>query len=189
VRMLNAWLVLGVATAAALSGCVSSEETGGAGRTQTPQPVMRSTELAPPALPVPAVKDSVPRTSAQTPAAKVKRTAPTFRTKQDTVRAAMVRSQKPSGRTSAPIERPANPQYTIQIGAYGRAENALRAQRHARKLFPDIPVLNVYVPAAKLYRVSVGRFESRAAANRFRLEIVKHYPNEYAQCWINYAAR
>jgi cell division septation protein DedD len=187
--MSPACLFLGVATAAALTGCVSSEETGGTGRANRPQVMMRPVDTPRVVAPTQEVRDTADAVATQNPATRTKRPAPVFKTKLDTVRVATVRTQKPAVRATAPIERPANPTYTLQIGAFSRAENALRAQKRAHRQFPDIPILNVYVPSARLYRVSVGRFESRSAANAFRLELLKHYPKEYAQCWINYVAR
>ena len=173
-----------------LAGCVSSEETGGISRSHAPQQTIASvdtsrgmTRRVPAADSLRIVHPDSVRTSAAV------RTAPRFRTRQDTVRAALVRTQKPAPRIVAPIERPANAKYTVQIGAFARAANALRAQKHARSRFPGTPTYDVYIPAAKVYRVSVGRFEERSAASTFRRRIIAAYPLEYAQCWINYVAR
>jgi histone deacetylase complex regulatory component SIN3 len=169
--------------------CVSSEETGAAGgRARTPQRVRRPVQTSSLAQQSATARDSV-RTAADTinAASQVRRT-PTFATRQDTVRASLVRRQQPS-RVDAPIARPENPEYTIQLGAFFRAENALRAQKHARQQFPDQPIFNTFLPEIKLYRVSVGRFSGLRDAGTFRRAVLKEYPKEYLQCWINYVAR
>jgi cell division septation protein DedD len=79
--------------------------------------------------------------------------------------------------------------YTVQIGAFARAANALRAQKRARAEFPGTPTSSVYLPSPRVYRVSVGRFGDRMSANRFRVQIMKKFPQEYAQCWVNYVPR
>lgn len=81
----------------------------------------------------------------------------------------------------------AKPVYTVQIGAFGRskAQHALRLQKNAQERFANQVVLNNYDSAHKLYRVSVGEFETREDASRLRNELIRRFPQEYSQCWVN----
>jgi cell division septation protein DedD len=170
-------------------GCVSSEETGAAaGRVRTPQRVRQAARTTPATQLTKPVTDSVRVTSDSVKtSAGIPRT-PTFATRQDTIQASAVRRPR-SSRIDAPIERPENPEYTIQLGAFFRAENALRAQKRARQRFSDQPIFNTFLPDIKLYRVSIGRFPNLKEAGAFRRSLKTSFPEEYALCWINYVAR
>jgi cell division septation protein DedD len=169
--------------------CVSSEETGAAGgRARTPQLIRRPVQTSSLTQHSATAPDSVRIVADTSRTTSNAQRTPTFATRQDTVQASLVRRQQPS-RVDAPIARPENPEYTIQLGAFFRADNALRAQKHARQLFPDHPIFNTFLPEIKLYRVSVGRFPNLRDAGIFRRSVLKAYPKEYLQCWINYVAR
>lgn len=180
------FLLLAAGALTSLLGCITSEEAGPGDRARSPQLIPSRVDSIRSA----ARQDSLAQ--ARSDSAKLaaqKRSAPRFRTKQDTVRASMVRKQKSAPRISIPIIRPENPLYTVQVGAFARASNALRTQKTAKLRFPDHQVINAFVQSARLYRVSVGRFEDRKSADRFRRELIEQYPNEYAQCWVNYIQR
>ncbi len=183
-------LLFAAGTMAGVLGCVTSEEAGPGDRARSPQLAPTHPDSAALAARHKAQLDSLAKArtdSARTAVAK--RSAPRFRTKQDTVRAAMVRKQRTSPRISIPIIRPENPQYTVQIGAFTRASNAVRCQKLARTRYPEQQVINTFVSSAHLYRVSVGRFPDRRSADGFRRELMRTHPSEYAQCWVNYIAR
>lgn len=79
--------------------------------------------------------------------------------------------------------------YTVQIGAFGKAPNALRNQKVAKERFADQLVFNNYSKADNVYRVSVGKFEEQKSAETLRKEIIKRFPKDYAECWVNYIAK
>jgi septal ring-binding cell division protein DamX len=172
-----------------LIGCVSSEETGAGDRAKTPVQIfgpidttrhrvrreVRSDTLAKPKI------DSTKLTAAKKP-----RVAPKFKSRQDTVRASVVVKSKPSSLRRIKIERPEHPFYTVQIGAFGRVANALRAQKKAKERFIDQPVFNNYVKGAKVYRVSIGRYENRKEAFALSDTMKLKFSQEYRQCWINF---
>jgi hypothetical protein len=84
------------------------------------------------------------------------------------------------------IDRPENPAFTVQIGAFARPNNALRNQKLAKTRFPEYPVYNNFLAQAKIYRVSVGKFDTRRDALAAQKQILKKCPKEYTGCWINY---
>jgi cell division septation protein DedD len=169
--------------------CISSEETGATGgRARTPQRVRETPRTPSTAQPAAIQADSLRAATDTTKTGNSVRRTPTFATRQDTIRASAVRRPSTS-RIDAPIERPANPEYTVQLGAFFRADNALRAQKRARQQFSDQPIFNTYLPDIKLYRVSVGRFSNVKEASRFRRMLMSSFPKEYSLCWINYVAR
>jgi septal ring-binding cell division protein DamX len=172
-----------------LTGCVSSEETGAGDRAKTPVQIfgpidttrrvtrreVRRDTLAKPKI------DSIKLTTAKRP-----RIAPKFKSRQDTVRASVVTKAKSPAHPRIKIERPEHPLYTVQIGAFGRVANALRSQKKAKERFTDQPVFNNYVKGAKMYRVSVGRYENRKEAFALSDTMKQNFPNEYHECWINF---
>ncbi|MBI3005111.1 MAG: SPOR domain-containing protein [Ignavibacteriales bacterium] len=162
-----------------LGSCVSSEETGSGGdkaiqpqRTVTP---IDTTQIR---------RQAEAKTAEE--AKKTPRGSGRFTAKMDTVKAALTRNPKATAR---PIVRPENPAYTVQIGAFGRAQNALRLQKIARERFSTHVVLNNYGTNDKLYRVSIGKFDTRKEAARLRTEIMEKFPTDYAECWVNYIAK
>ncbi len=87
------------------------------------------------------------------------------------------------------IERPSNPAYTVQLGAFLRPNNALRNQKIARSRFSKYPVYSKFDARSNFYRVSVGKFMTRHEAAHLRQEILKKFSKEYPACWVNYIAR
>lgn len=112
-----------------------------------------------------------------------------FTSKQDTVEASLVRKTKSPPRPVKPVTKPENPAYTVQIGAFARPKYALAAQKLAKERFTEVPVLNQYEPFDKLYRVSVGLFDSRSEADSLRKSLMKQFPTDYSECWINYISK
>ena len=103
--------------------------------------------------------------------------------------ASVVRTRKPGSRLIKPIERPANTAYTVQVGAFARTGNALRAQKLAKERFADLPIFNYFEPYDKLYRVRVGKFDTREQADSLRKSMLKQFPGDYPDCWINYISK
>lgn len=109
-----------------------------------------------------------------------------FQSKQDTVKASLTRKSKQTVRA---VVRPENPAYTVQIGAFGNAQNALRMQKAAKERLGNQLILNNFGTADKLYRVSVGKFETRKEASSLRKMMVEKYSKDYSSCWVNYIAK
>ncbi len=171
------------------SGCVSSEETGAGDRAKTPVQIFGPIDTTRHVLRREIRRDTVEKPkidSTKFRAAKRPRVAPKFKTRQDTIHASVVTKVKSSSHPRITIVRPEHPLFTVQIGAFGRVANALRAQRKAKERFADRPVFNNYVKGAKLYRVSVGRYEKRREAFALSDTMKQQYPKEYDQCWINF---
>lgn len=161
------------------SSCVSSEEAGSGksvGGPQTTQASYDSARLA-------AQADSLARLDSL----RSKRGG--FTSRQDTLVAAVTRKSKATARLIKPIERPANPAYTVQVGAFARTKNALQSQKLAKERFADLPIFNHFEPYDKLYRVRVGKFDTRAQADSLRKEMVKQFSQEYSEAWINYISK
>jgi len=112
-----------------------------------------------------------------------------FTSQHDTLMASVVRTSKPGTRAVKPIERPADPAYTVQVGAFARTDHALRVQKLARERFADLPIFNYFEPYDKLYRVRVGKFDTWKQADSLRKSIVKQFPAEYSDSWINYISK
>lgn len=181
-------LVFASATAS-LIGCVSSEESGASNKARMPIRNLGPLDTTHRVVLQEARKDTIKKSLADSiklASKKAVRVAPRFRSKQDTVHASVIMKSKSLTHSRVKIERPEHPVFTIQIGAFGRASNALRAQRRAKERFSDQPVFNNYVKSVKLYRVSVGRYEDRQDAFALRERIKKTFPQEYSQCWINF---
>jgi len=79
--------------------------------------------------------------------------------------------------------KPAQPSklYTVQIGAFQVKENAERWQKYAQERFHEPVRLTV---EGNLYKVSVGTFPTYEEAQKFRLDIVKRYGDEYRDAWV-----
>jgi cell division protein FtsN len=176
--------VLSLGVVFSLGGCISSEETGAGDRARSPvhtiDPIdtMQRTISHQDAL---ASKNNLKFSEGST-----SRVAPKFKSKQDTVRASVVKKSKGTPHPRIIIERPEHPVYTVQIGAFGQASNALRRQKKAKERFPHQPVFNKYLKNAKLYRVSVGRYEDRKDAFALADTMKQDYFKEYGRCWINF---
>jgi cell division septation protein DedD len=179
----SAHLALWASAAAFLSlplligSCVSSEEAGSSKKHGAPVTTQAISDSAR------AKVDSLARTDSL----RAKRGG--FTSQHDTLVASVVRKSKSGQRVVKPIERPENPAYTVQIGAFARTDHALNAQKIAKDRFADLPIFNYFEPFDKLYRVRVGKFDMRRQADSLRKAMVKQFPNEYSDSWINYISR
>lgn len=164
--------------AGSMTGCTSAE-TGASNRAIDPQ-----REMVPPSVAEPTPQQAVrPETTAV--ATRRVRPVPRVKSSQDTVRAATARRTQPAVRT-APLVKPPNAQYTVQVGAFHRASNALRLQRSVKRQFSTLPVYNDYHPVDKLYRVTVGKFAKLSEANALRRRLIASDSTAYGQCWVTY---
>lgn len=110
-------------------------------------------------------------------------------TNQDTVVASVTKQSKGAARSKAAADSGIARSYTVQIGAFTDPQHAVRAQRLAKEHFSDYPVFNQFEASLKLYRVSIGKFESRDDAAALLKAMTKLYPKDYAECWVNSIAR
>ena len=170
-------LALLLAATLTLSACISSEEAGTAKRVGAPVATQSISDS------VRAKVDSLMRADS----VRSKRSG--FTSQHDTIVASVVKTSKSSSRSIKPIERPDNPAFTVQIGAFARTDHALRAQKLARERCGDIEIVNFFEPYDKLYRVRVGKFDVRQQADSLRKWMMKQYPNDYTDSWINYIAK
>jgi Sporulation related domain. len=169
-------------------GCVSSEETGAGNRAKSPVQIFGPIDTMHHVGGQDMKQDSMlnSKNNSKLFSDKSVRVAPKFKSKQDTVRASVIKKIKSSAHPHIIIERPEHPIYTVQIGAFAQASNALRTQKKAKERFTQQPVFNKYVKSAKLYRVSVGRYEDRKNAFALADTMKEHYSEEYNRCWINF---
>ena len=179
-------LVVGSLTIVAwigVQGCTSAE-TGASNRAGEPQREMVPPTVEPSVQPTPVEpkRDSIPRVVRKSKA------APRVRSSQDTVRAATARRNRPV-QQATPLVKPPNALYTVQVGAFRRASNALRMQRVVKKHVPNLPVYNDFHSADKLYRVTVGKFAKRSEASSLRRRLVASDSTAYGQCWVAYTRR
>jgi hypothetical protein len=172
-----AYFALFLASALTLCACISSEEAGTAKKVGAPVASQIISDS------VRAKVDSLMRADS----ARAKRQG--FTSQHDTLVASVVKTSKSSSRSVKPIERPANPAYTVQVGAFARTDHALQAQKLARERSGDIPIFNYFEPYDKLYRVRVGKFDTRQQADSLRKWMTKQFPNEYTDAWINYISK
>ena len=112
-----------------------------------------------------------------------------FTSKQDTVLASVVKTSRYSNRAIKPVERPENPAYTVQVGAFARTTYALQSQKLAKERYPYLPIFNYFEPFDRLYRVRIGKFDSWKGADSLRKAMAQRYPEEYSEAWINYIAK
>jgi cell division protein FtsN len=172
-----------------LAGCVSSEETGAGSRAKSPVQILGPIDTTHRVIHRTVNQDSSSRAQLDSSkGAQLKKThvAPKFRSRQDTVRASVVMKSKLSSRPSIKIIRPDHPVYTVQVGAFNHVSNALRAQKRAKDLFAYQSVFNTFVKRAKLYRVSIGKYENRKDAQTLCDSLQQQFPREYKQCWVNF---
>ena len=169
-------------------GCVSSEETGTGDRAKSPVQIFGSIDTTHHVSGQDMKQDSTlnSKNNSKLFSEKSSRVAPKFKSKQDTVQASVIKKIKSSAHPHIIIERPEHPIYTVQIGAFAYASNALRTQKRAKERFTHQPVFNKYVKSAKLYRVSVGRYEDRKNAFALADTMKEQYSEEYNRCWINF---
>lgn len=160
-----------------LGSCRSSEETGTGKRIGAPVASQTVSDS------VRAKVDSMMRSDSL----RARRAG--FTSQHDTLMASVVKTSKPGVRAVKPIERPANTAYTVQVGAFARTDHALRAQKIARERFADLPIFNTFEPYDKLYRVRVGKFDTRQQADSLRKWMLKQFPADYSDTWINYISK
>ena len=142
--------------AGVIAGCISSEGTGGGDHARIPVQILGPIDTTRHFTHRVVKKDTTVLSNAHT-----NHTAPRFKSKQDTLRASVVVKKKSAARISLPIDRSSNAGFTVQIGAFRGASNALRVQKTAKSRFTDQPVFNSYIAKAKIYRVSIGKFKDR----------------------------
>jgi cell division septation protein DedD len=164
-----------------LASCVSSEETGSSGsRAVVPQQTVVPIDTQ-------AIRIRAEATASREKPKPVKnRSGARFQSKQDTVKASLTRKSKQTVRA---VVRPENPAYTVQIGAFGNAQNALKMQKAAKERLGKQVVLNNFGPTEKLYRVSVGKFDTKKEANSLRKELLEKFPKYFSGCWVNYISK
>lgn len=160
-----------------LFACLSSEESGTGARAKGPVQIFGPIDTA---HHVSARRDSANYTG------NASKVAPKFKSKQDTVRASVVKKSRTSSKVKIKIERPEHPIYTVQIGAFRQASNALRMQKKAKQRFMHQPVFNRYIKSARVYRVSIGRYKDRNNAFALADTMKQNYTKEYGRCWINF---
>lgn len=166
-----------------LWGCTSAE-TGASNRAGEPQQEMVQPTFEPAAPPV---LDTLQKKPATTTIRRSK-TTPRVRSSQDTVRAATARRSRPAPNV-APIVKPPNAMYTVQVGAFRLASNALRLQRVVKRQWPAFGVYNDFHSNDKLYRVTVGKFVKRAEASALRRRLIAFDSTAYGLCWVTYTQR
>jgi hypothetical protein len=172
-----------------LIGCVPSEETGAGHRVKSPVQIFGPIDTIHRASHRAISQDTISKLkidSVKIVEEKKPRVAPKFRSRQDTVHASVVTKSKLSSHPLIKIIRPEHPVYTVQVGAFGQVSNALRAQKKAKEHFANQPIFNTFIKRAKLYRVSIGRYENRNDAFALYDSLKQKYPGEYKQCWINF---
>ncbi len=87
-----------------------------------------------------------------------------------------------------PPPPPENPEkvvvenFSIQIGAFEKEENALQFAYNAKNLLKE-DIYNIYDKAKQIYRVMVGKFNSKETATEFRDQFVKKFP-DYGNAWV-----
>ncbi|MCI0706316.1 MAG: SPOR domain-containing protein [Ignavibacteriae bacterium] len=128
-------------------------------------------------------------TAQQADGARTPAGANAFTTKQDTVVASVVTQLKPTARVLSSKATVSNVAFTIQVGAFNKPQHALKAQHTAKSRFNTFPVFNQFEPSMKVYRVSIGKFDSREEALRILKHVMLSYPEEYQECWLNIIAK
>jgi cell division septation protein DedD len=169
--------------------CVPAEETGAGNRSRNPVQILGPIDTTHRVVHN-AISQGTPSKpkidSVKNEPVKKTRVAPKFKSRQDTVRASVVTKSKSSPYPLIKIIRPEHPVYTVQVGTFGQVSNALRAQKKAKERFTSQPVFNVFIKHAKLYRVSIGRYDNREDAYALYDSMKQKYPNEYRSCWVNF---
>jgi len=177
-------MLLLVSAALAIAGCVPSEETGAGSGAKSPVQIFGPIDTTHRA----ANQDTASQPkfdSVKIVPVKKPHVAPKFRAQQDTVRASVVTNSKLSSRALDNRKHTEHPVFTVQIGAYSQVSKALQAQKKAKKYFAYQPVINAFVKRAKLYRVSIGRYEHREDSYALYDSLKQKDPEEYRLCWIN----
>ncbi|HTY35922.1 MAG TPA: SPOR domain-containing protein [Bacteroidota bacterium] len=160
-----------------LAACISSEGTGTGKKIGAPVASQNVSDS------IRAKVDSMMRSDS------VRARKAGFTSEHDTLMASVIKTSKPANRGGKPIERPENSAYTVQVGAFSRTDHALRAQKLARERFADLPIFNNFESYDKLYRVRIGKFDTRQQADSLRKAMAKQFPNDYSDSWINYISK
>lgn len=104
--------------------------------------------------------------------------------KLDTLTASIIHRSRISSTQSQDFDRSDSLVYTIQIGAFLDASNAMRLAKRAKEQFIEQLVLNTFEIDDKLYRVSIGLFATREEAQAFKLLHRVRFSHEYKDSWI-----
>ncbi|HXG01307.1 MAG TPA: SPOR domain-containing protein [Bacteroidota bacterium] len=112
-----------------------------------------------------------------TPDSTTESKPPAFEAHADTV------AVKPSQDQAATAQRTSAARYSVQIGSFRFRRNAGRAHTLARQRF-QLPVINDYDAARKLYQIRVGFFSTWDEALAFRNQLLATHPQEYGDAWI-----
>ena len=172
-----------------LVSCVPSEETGRGSGSKNPVHIFGTIDTTHHIVPNAINQDTTSKQkidSVKIVPLKKPRVAPKFRSRQDTILASVVMKSKSSSHPFIKIVRPKHPFFTVQVGAFSKVSNALRAQKKANERFAYQPVFNTFIKGAKLYRVSIGRYENRKDAFALYDSLKQNFPKEYSRCWINF---
>ena len=167
-----------------LASCISSEESGA--NRQDPiaqEPVSIAPQSAQ------RIEPERPKEAAVSGQQAKQSKGARLTSRQDTLVASVTRRIVAPAPSARSIERPKDPAYTVQVGAFSKAQHALKYQKLAKERFLKNSVHNSYERRHKLYRVSVGKFTTRTEAAALRREVIKKYPKEYSQAWVNYLAK
>jgi len=126
-------------------------------------------------------EDAVQQTPPEPPPPVVRpvQKKPEFETKTDTIATMLKRERQQS---SAPRRDP-QIRFMVQIGAFKDPKNASVIQTSARQRY-RLPVLNDYHTKLGLYQIRIGFFETREAAQAFRLRMRQEFPDDYKDCWV-----
>jgi len=178
-------VIISIGAVLALSGCISSEETGAGDRAKNPVQIYGEIDTSRQASGHD-VNNGSKRDTAKLSDAGSHRVAPKFKSKQDTVQASVVKISKQSSQSKINIEHAEHSYFTVQIGAFKQASNALQVQKRAKEQFVSQPVFNRFVKRANRYLVSIGRYKKREDAFALCDTMKLQYPKEYDQCWINF---
>ena len=189
VRSINMAIVrqFPIAALALLIACSSSEETGAIRSADQPE---RTGPIVAEPLPGEAAFDSSQQQPANTgvrpPGARVG--DPSVRRGRDTVVASTQRVSR-SAEKRLPLIKPPDAMYTVQVGAFRRAPNALALQKVLKAELSDQPVFNMFATPEGLYRVTIGKFETLREASNYRNRILKEHPKRFDACWVTYIER
>lgn len=164
-------------------GCSSSEETGAARTAGTP-------EQEGPIVPEPPADslEMAARAGAGSSARDSQIGDPSVRRGRDTVRVSPQRVSRATGQRK-PLIKPPDAMYTVQVGAFRKASNALALQKLLKRNHGDQPVFNMFMQAAGMYHVTIGKFETIREAYNYRKQLLKDDPKRFAECWVNYIER
>lgn len=75
--------------------------------------------------------------------------------------------------------------YTVQIGAYHDRDGAERIAAIAGERLGSSSVYLLEDPGRQMFRICVGRFHTKEEAREFRDDLIRRFPGEYRDAWIN----